>query len=133
MPARIALAVLALAVGAWLVPGLRDAHREAFGERVALGGVGAPTRAEYAAARHDLVAAIGSAPDERARYLLAGLNLRTDRPADALPLLREIVRREPDNLEAWALMTGAAQQADEPATAARARREVLRLNPLAAR
>src|SRR5258705_11748999 len=98
MPARIALALVALAVGAWLVPGLRDAHREAFGERVALGGIAAPTPADYDAARRDLIAAIGSAPDQRARYLLAGLSLRTDPPAPALPPLRESLRREPDNL-----------------------------------
>lgn len=59
---------------------------------------------------------------------LAQLDAFTKQPAKALPRLRSVVKREPENYEAWVLLVQTARTVD-PATAARARARARRLSP----
>src|SRR5215211_5520262 len=59
----------------------------------------------------------------------AGLANFTGHRREALDLLQDVVRREPENFDAWLLMASAAARVD-PQLAARARDRARSLNPL---
>ena len=59
------------------------------------------------------------------------LLIRAGRERDAIEVLEELTRSEPDSVEAWAQLAVAAREVD-PARARAARARVLELNPLAA-
>ena len=59
---------------------------------------------------------------------LAQLDAFTKQPAKAIPRLRSVVAREPANYEAWLQLARTARTVD-PALAARARAQALRLSP----
>jgi predicted Zn-dependent protease len=71
-------------------------------------------------------------PDSRPVEREAGLLIRKGRSRAAVALLRPIVRREPENLTAWALLAVGARGTD-PALARVATTRARALNPLGAR
>ena len=120
MIARAGLLAAALLCAAWFAAELRPVRER----DQALALVATDTqRAEKLlsrAARHTR----SSEPDLR----LAQLYAFERRPDRATPLLRAIVAREPENFDAWLLLSQTARTAD-PALAARAAREFERLSP----
>jgi predicted Zn-dependent protease len=69
-------------------------------------------------------------PDTRPIEREAGLLIRTGRLREAVALMRPVVRREPDNLTAWALIAIGARTVN-PALAREATARARALNPLA--
>jgi hypothetical protein len=124
-PVRLAIVALALVVGAWLVVSFRDAHR-LDGAATAVKS-GTPAR---------LQSALGGIPGARLLYpdrstplgFEVTLNVRLGRPAAARAAAESLVRLEPDNAEAWALLSSLTQQSD-PARSAQAFAQVRRLDP----
>jgi predicted Zn-dependent protease len=71
-------------------------------------------------------------PDSRPIEREAGLLIRSGRAREALALLKPVVKREPQNLTAWALIAAGAPTID-PALAREAAARANALNPLGAR
>ena len=122
---RAVVAVVAVAVIAWLGVMELNVRRQA-------DGLDAAQRRAFAAADADFRAARtlnpSTAPDVSRAFLYAR-NGRRDRAA---ALLKDVVRREPDNLTAWGVLYSFTKD-DDPATAARALAARRRLDPVSAR
>lgn len=130
MMARVPLALLAVAVIAWLGVMLRDV-REVASAGNTIFGQPPPTRPQfdYAIKRLQGAELLNLDPNprlDRARYLF--IPRRYD---EALELARSVAKDEPKNLDAWVVVFQAGQIID-PAIAAQARAAILRLNPYAA-
>jgi len=92
-----------------------------------------PTEAQFEAALADAGEAELLNPDwAEPEGLRATLNIRLMRNRDAFDSLSEIVRREPENVQAWALLSLVSRQID-PALATRAAQRVRELDPVNAR
>jgi predicted Zn-dependent protease len=112
---RVAVVVVALVALAWL--GVMERA-----ERLQASGA---TEADYRAAR---LLNPDTVPDVRRAFLYQG----TGREREAAALLEDVLRREPDNLDAWGLLYTFTRERD-PATARRALAARARLDPLGAR
>jgi len=127
--ARIGIGVLAVVVLAWLAVGLRNARLEADGADA----IGRSPSTASPARLADAFDAYGRArklnADSVPEVRQAGLANFDGRPRDALRLLRDVVRREPENFDAWFLMASVAARVD-PSLAAQARERARALNPL---
>lgn len=121
---RVTVIVVAVVTLAWL--GVMER-----GVRLQAAGVDAADRRDVASADADLRAARllnpDTLPDVRRAFLFQG----TGRPDDAARVLEDVVRREPDNLDAWGLLYTFTRERD-PATARRALEARRRLDPLGA-
>jgi hypothetical protein len=128
MAARAAVAAVALLVIGWLAVMERDARRQERGVRAAgrLSVPGNAGRAEVAFRDARLLN-----PDTTPDVGRAVLYLALERRPRAAALLRDVLRREPDNLTAWAVLYSVTREWD-PATARRALAARRRLDPLAA-
>jgi hypothetical protein len=129
MAARIALGVLVAAVLVWLALGLRAARLEAEGAKLAGRSPATVSPERLARARDAYRRAREFNADSGPELREAGLANFSGRPRDALELLRDVVRREPDNFDAWLVMASVATGTD-PELAARARTRARELNPL---
>ena len=126
---RVGVALVAALVLGWLAVMERDTRLQERAIKASgrLGVAGNEARAD-AAFRSARFLNPDTTPDVgRAVMYLA----RERRPA-AAALLRDVLRREPDNLTAWSVLYGVTRQSD-PATARRALAARKRLDPLAAR
>lgn len=129
MAARIAIGVVAVAVLAWLAIGLRNARLEADGAD-ALGrapSLAPPARLAEARSAYSRARELNA--DSTPEVREAGLANFDGRPREAVRLLRDVVRREPENFDAWFLMASVAARIDPP-LAARAEARARALNPL---
>lgn len=135
--ARIAVTLAALAIAVWCAVGLRSAKLEEDGtevaRRFALAGLAgerpdAAGRRELAQAAKDLDRAAWLNPDQRPRVYRASSLFLLGETARATDLAREVVDREPDNLEAWTLIAYAAR-GRAPDLVEEAGRAIARLNP----
>jgi hypothetical protein len=131
LAARVVLALVALLVALWLAGNLRSVERTkeasvAMGRAVAHG---APP-AEVDAAHELFAGARPFGPDTQLAVDEAGILVLGRSNRRAAPLVREAVREEPDNVDAWVLAYGLAKGPRDP-RAIRARREVKRLDPRA--
>ena len=128
MAARVAVAAVAVAALAWLGVLERDVRLQARGVRAAqqLAVPGNAARAE-AAFRDARLLNPDTTPDVLRAYLYQGRG----QPARAAALISGVVRREPDNLAAWAVLYNLTRASDPP-TAQRALSARARLDPLAA-
>jgi predicted Zn-dependent protease len=128
--ARVALVVAALAACLWLFAGLRATRLQADADRrIPAAQV---DEAEVERKRELLEDARRFNPDPAPEIREAQLLLFIDRDREAVRLLEDVVRREPENYEAWIGLRQAALRVD-PELARTATREALRLNPLARR
>jgi hypothetical protein len=129
MLARIAVLVVAAAAVVWLATGLHAADLE---QRATNIGANRPGNFSIPKARE------ASRLYERSRRfnadtrpilleanLLSFFRAGNDR---ALALARAVTRREPDNVNAWAIVAGMASRVDPP-LAVRARRRIRELSP----
>ena len=129
MVARVSVAVVALAVLGWLAVLERDTRLQAAGVAALEpeAGAGALARGES-----DLRAARLLNPATEPDYYRA-LVLRARGDAEgARATIEDVLRREPDNLRAWATLALLAPGRDDAAVR-RAREARLRLDPLNAR
>jgi tetratricopeptide (TPR) repeat protein len=129
MAARIALGLLVVVALAWLGLGLRNARLEADGARLIGDSPADASLARLAEARDDYRRAEKLSADTGPAVRVAGLANFTGHPREALEQLRDVVRREPENFDAWLLMSSVAADLDSP-LAARARARARELNPL---
>lgn len=130
MAARIALAVCALVACVWLFAGLRASRLQEDGERPF--GSARIDNAEIEHRRDLLDDASRFNPDPTPEIRDAQLLLVAHRDREAVRVLEDVVKREPENYEAWLALRQAAVRVDPPLSR-HATREALRLNPLARR
>jgi hypothetical protein len=120
--ARVLVAVLAVAALAWL--GVMERNT-----RLQAEGTAATARQHFDRAESDFRAARllnpDTNPDARRAYVYA----LSSRRREAVALLEDVVRREPDNRAVWGVLEEITR-ATEPATARRARAALRRLDPL---
>ena len=130
MLTRIAVISVAIVAIAWLATGLHASDLELHGN--AVGARAQAARLDFAQAQR------AARPYERARAfnpdtrpilleanLLSFFRAGNDR---ALALAKDVARREPDNVNAWAIVAGMATRLDPP-LAVRARRRIAELSP----
>jgi hypothetical protein len=124
---RAGVALLALAVAALLAVSLTAARA---GDRLSelQFHTPHPTRADLAEADRLAATAGRLTAGERRTQLVAQIRLRAGDAAGASTLLRGAVAREPENAEAWLLLSEAAARTD-PALARRAAQRVRELVP----
>ena len=120
MIARAGIVVAALLVALWLASGLRPVRDEAAG----LAAVRTDTGRAYELLERAAQRTRSTGPDVR----LAQLDAFTERPDRAVRRLKSVVRREPENHEAWVLLAQNARTVD-PALAARAVARARALSP----
>jgi len=124
--ARTALALIAVVALAWLAVNLRGYDRFERGERLAFAPHTTQARADEAARLLDDARFLN--PDTRpmlskGTVLVARGGRRTQ---EGLALIEEAVRREPDNVVAWALLASATRRLDpQRSREARARADEL--------
>jgi predicted Zn-dependent protease len=118
--ARAGIVLAALLVALWLASGLRPVRDEAAG----LAAVRTDTGRAYELLGRAAERTRSTGPDVR----LAQLDAFTERPDRAVRRLKAIVRREPENHEAWVLLAQNARTV-EPSLAARARARARALSP----
>jgi hypothetical protein len=127
--ARAAVGLVAVLVLGWLAVMERDTRLQARGieasGRLAVAGNEARADAAFRDARF-------LNPDTTPDVGRAVMYLARERRRKAAAVLRDVLRREPDNLTAWSVLYGVTRQSD-PATARRALAARRRLDPLAAR
>lgn len=128
MIARVAVAVLAVVVIAWLGVMVRDRHVQQSG----VAATKAKDPGHVARAESDFRSArllnVDSTPDLARALLYQGIR----QPARSAALAEAILRREPENLAAWGQLLVVSRGRD-PATVQRALAAILRLDPLAFR
>jgi hypothetical protein len=125
MLARAVVALVAVAVIGWL--GLMERST-----RLQASGIEATARHDFARAEADFRAARLLNPDVTPDLRRAFVYESSSRQREASALLEDVLRREPDNRTAWGVLEDFTRERD-PATAARARTELRRLDPLNAR
>ena len=133
---RLALVGIALLILAWLAIALRDVRAQEEGREIVSDSLKALARGDIERADPVQLERAGRLLED-ARLLNPDVSPLVDRGNqlflagrvdEAIDRLQEVVRREPDNVEAWARLTIAAEERD-PALAARARAEARRLDP----
>ncbi|HEY6779373.1 MAG TPA: hypothetical protein VI111_00375 [Thermoleophilaceae bacterium] len=127
MAVRVVLALVCLLVAAWLGVGLRDARLEQHGTELSRSPAAAHDRAVAHEADEQLADAELLNPDTNPILVRGALALRRDDGERGIELLRDVVEREPENLQAWRLLMLGADAVGERALAARAQRRVERL------
>jgi hypothetical protein len=127
MPARVLLAVLSVAAIAWLGVSLRGYDLYERGERLAFAPGGGQAPVEEAARLLEDSRFLN--PDTRPLLTKGALLVARGEgraPEEGVALIEEAVRREPDNVVAWAVLASATRRLDpERSRAARARADEL--------
>jgi hypothetical protein len=129
VPARVCVALTALVLLGWLAIMERDTRLQARGAAALRPGASA---SQLARAGTDLRRAGQLNPDTVPDVDLALLERARGRQARASKTIEDVVRREPDNLVAWAVLAVLARAGD-PAAYDRALAARARLDPLNAR
>jgi hypothetical protein len=117
---RIAVALVAIAVLAWLALAERSVRLQA-------SGVAATARHDFDRAEADFRAARLLNPDPAPDLGRAFVYAASSRQPQAVALLEDVVRREPDNRSAWGVLEEITWRSD-PATARRAQAALRRLD-----
>jgi len=100
---RIALVAVAVLACAWFALGIRQVHDQQRAESL-VNGHGKLTAAETARARRLLDGAAELNPGSEPDFLRAQLAFRAGDRAAARRVLQRVVRREPENINAWLLL-----------------------------
>jgi tetratricopeptide (TPR) repeat protein len=122
---RLCVAVVAGAFVAWFGVMERNLHLQ---ER----GVAATARQDFARADDDFRRAKLLNPDTTPDLQRAYVRSASGRRDQAIARAQDVLRREPENRDAWGLLLGFVGDT-RPALARRAHAELRRLNPLATR
>ena len=125
MAARVAVAIVAVALLVFGVAARRDS--EACREKGEVFFQAAADEARLTAAQADAFA--GACRGSHHLALAADFLVRIDQPEVAQTLARTATRREPDNFEGWLALSRAQRAAGLTASAARALRRAVALNP----
>ena len=125
MSARVATIAVALVALAWLGVMERNTRLQAEGVEAAGERDVARADGDFRAAR---LLNPDTLPDIRRAFLFQG----SGRSEDAVAVLEDVVRREPENVNAWGLLLAVARDAD-PAAAERAQEALRGLDPVNAR
>ena len=127
MAQRLVLVAVALLAGAYLAVQLRATQRLDEGKAIAFASPSpSPADARRAQSALDDAEALSSdATPDIYRAIVLG---RAGQRARAAAVLEDVVRREPENVEAWGWLEAATRGRD-PALAARARARLKELNP----
>ena len=131
MAARVALAVLAVVCLVLLGFWGRASVLETRAQRISDDPFQVTKAPMVADAQRSLERAAQRNPDHRPALVRGQLLIRAGREREALGVLEELTRAEPESVEAWAQLAVASLEVD-PAQARDARERVLGLNPLAA-
>jgi predicted Zn-dependent protease len=127
MPGRVLLVVLSLAAIAWLAISLRGYDRYERGEQLAFAPDAGQAPVEEAARLLEDSRFLN--PDTRPLLTKGALLVARGEggePEEGVALIEEAVRREPDNVVAWAVLASATRRLDpERSRAARARADEL--------
>jgi hypothetical protein len=130
MPARALLVVVAAAAVAWLGVSALGAHAESRLTALTFGSGAPPSAAVLRQARHLEDAAGRLNPAAGRLPLYDGvLALRAHRPGEAARTFAAVARRQPADLEAWALTARAARVAHDARLAREAGAHVRALAP----
>jgi len=129
LPVRVLLAVAALAAITWLALGLRAASALQNAEEIKSRQPSELNVDAVTDARRELQRARDNSPDSDALLIEAELLLRAGREVEAAAAIDPLVRAEPENLEAWALLAVAVKERD-PRRFDEAERAVLGLSPI---
>ena len=98
--AGVLCALLAAAVGAWFVIGIRQAHDTAAATAIISGsGSLSPSQAHRAQSLLDGASSLN--PDRTIELLRGDLALRAGETARGVQIFQQLTREEPENLEAW--------------------------------
>ena len=129
---RVLIVSVALLAAVWLAISYGNSHTIRQVQKVAASSH--PTPAQLEGALHDLRSGQTLDPSRGTETLSyeASLEIRLNRLPQAVKTLEEIVKREPDTAEAWFLIAQLSRASD-PALAARATAQLLRLDPREAR
>jgi tetratricopeptide (TPR) repeat protein len=129
---RVVIVSVALLAAVWLAISYGNSHTIRQVQKVAASSH--PTPGQLEGALHDLRSGQTLDPSRGTETLSyeASLEIRLNRLPQALGTLEEIVKREPDTAEAWFLIAQLSRGSD-PARAARATAQLLRLDPREAR
>jgi predicted Zn-dependent protease len=122
--ARAALVAASLLACGWFALGIRQTHEQQ--KAASLINRHAPTAAEIVRAGRLLDAASELNPDAEPNLLRAQLAFNTGRRARAERIARGMVRREPENIDAW-LLLGIATNHVSPQVHIRAQERVREL------
>jgi len=131
MAARVAFAVCAVLCLALLGFWARAAVLETRAQRISDDPFQVTKAPRVANAQRSLERAAERNPDHRPALVRGQLLIRAGREPEAIAVLEELARAEPESVEAWAQLAVASLEVD-PAQARDARERVLELNPLAA-
>jgi predicted Zn-dependent protease len=126
------LAAAAVAVAVFTVLWLHSSRLETQAQAIAERPPQALSVRDINRAAHLFESARAHNPDSRPTEREAGLLIRSGRSRKALALLKPVVKREPQDLTAWALIAAGASTID-PALAREAVARARALNPLGAR
>jgi hypothetical protein len=132
MAQRIVLAFVAVVAAAWLAVAFRDARLQASGLELAKLPVERLDAATVNEADDRLRRARLLNPDRTLAYHRGVLLLRTDRRAEGVRRIERYLRDEPDNREAWGILSAATVRT-QPALSRRALRRFRQLGSTATR
>ena len=129
---RALVVAVSVLVAAWLAVSYANSHTIRQVQIVAADRNPSPARLE--SALRDVRSGQTLDPSRGTESLSyqASLEIRRGRLPEALKTLQEIVKREPDTAEAWFLIAQLSRASD-PALSARARAQLVRLDPQEAR
>lgn len=124
--ARVFIILVALIACAWFVFGIRQA-RDTSNATSLISKSGTLTAAQSARAASLLDSAGVLNPDAEVDVLRARLALDERIPGRAMRIVEDVVRREPQNIEAWFVLASASGR--QPKTLLRALEQIARLEP----
>ena len=129
---RVAVVLVALLAAGWLLVSYANSRTIRDVQIVAANRNASTEQLESALRDLRGGAALDPSRGTERRSYEASLYIRLKRLPEAVKALDEVVKREPDTAEAWFLIMQLSRQSD-PAQAARARAQLGRLDPRAAR
>ena len=125
--ARLALVALAVVACAWFALGIEQLHEQSRANAL-MAQPGTPSAALTARILHLLDRAATLNPDRQIDLLRVQADLRAGKDASAVKTGEAVVRAEPQNVSAWAVLEFAAG-ADDPPLARLAQERVRELGP----
>jgi Flp pilus assembly protein TadD len=125
---RVLISLAAVAAGVWLGLGLHSARLVADAQDIAKTPPALLKPGQGDRALDLFQRGRANTPDTMPQLQQAGLLARLGREREALALVREVVRREPQNADGWVLLSVVARSTD-PRLAATAAARARGLNP----